>query len=116
MPGINENEKQMKYWRNQIEKRKNSGMTVNEYCKTNKISRTQYYCWQRKINACDNEDDKSTFVKLDMEELKASDDSEKECNEISASIYWNNLRIDIYNNTNKEVVKTIFEGVIKYVK
>ncbi len=121
---ISDDDKRREFWKQHIVKCMNSNMPVEKYCEKNRISRRQYYYWKKKFTSDGNVDldkeakeyNKGTFVKLDMEELKASEESENSNCEISASIYCSSAKIDIYKNADTETVKAVLEEVFKYAE
>lgn len=52
-------------WAGIIRSRNDSGMTVDEFCELNNISRNQYYYWLRKLKEHALERSGFTFVELD---------------------------------------------------
>ena len=55
----------IKQWTAIFKERAESGLTVDEYCDQNGISRNAYYYWLRKAKAAVLEHTPTTFVELD---------------------------------------------------
>ena len=49
-----------------------SGLTVDEYCDQNGISRNAYYYWLRKVKAAAPEHTRTTFVELEVAQTETS--------------------------------------------
>lgn len=68
--------KRIQEWKERIRVREESGMTINAYCETEGIPRSQYYYWVRRIKQ--NKRDNGPREIVDVTDLiKGSDDEAK---------------------------------------
>lgn len=51
-------------WEQRINERTKSGMTIEEWCKKNDISKHRYYYWNHRINEKQKSDKKMTFAEI----------------------------------------------------
>ena len=77
-------------WKQRIENRKASGLTLNDWCEKNQISKPTYYYWHKKIKELEKEPENlPVFVEVPL------DTTEESCpsNSKTITITWNDISI-----------------------
>ncbi|MBU3191597.1 hypothetical protein K9O30_19825 [Clostridium bowmanii] len=99
-------------WKQIINKRTKSGMSVSEWCKNNEISKGKYHYWNHKISEKQNPDNEMTFAEITPilsnadEALTNSDKSNH------FQIFIKNIKVTVPSNFNQ----TSLAGLMKVLQ
>lgn len=114
---------QLQQWQTIIQERNNSGLTVNEYCHQNGLSRNSYFYWLRLVRKELLEPQQSTsgFVELGMPAgnntaipcVTPISAAEMESSQLTLAL--NGIVIQVTDNTSSELLARTIE-VIRHVK
>lgn len=90
-----------------------SGLTVDEYCDQNGISRNAYYYWLRRARAAALENTQTTFVELKAPKTEAVPQIPSVLHAFmpQLTIEKNGLVIGVNSNTPKELLALALEAV-----
>ncbi len=90
-----------------------SGLTVDEYCDQNGISRNAYYYWLRRARTVALENTHTTFAELKAPETDAYPQAPKATHSFipQITIEKNGLVIGVNSNTPKELLALALEAV-----
>jgi len=106
------NQNEEKNWKKIIEERKQSGLTVREWCKQHSINENIYYYHQTKIRKSESADIvKDTDDWIEINSLKAEINSEKTD---SIIIRIKDFEVEITENSNQAILPSILK-VLKTV-
>lgn len=99
-------------WEQRIKERTKSGMSVSEWCKNNKISKSMYHYWNHKLSKTQNTDKEIAFAEItpilsNVEEsipnLDKSDDFQ---------IFFKSIQVTVPSNFNQ----TSLAGLMKVLQ
>ncbi|MFT8316074.1 MAG: hypothetical protein ABF633_17765 [Clostridium sp.] len=87
-------------WKQRINEKNKSGMSVSEWCKINEISKHKYHYWNNKIN-------KKLDKKMEFAEVSSiiSNTHESEANKGKSDdfqIFFKNVQVTVPSNFNKD--------------
>lgn len=87
-----------------------SGLTVNEWCSTNGITKHTYYYWKRKLkDLCLDQVDMPSFVDISgTGPVNAG--TFRPCTEASASVMVSGMRIDLYETASPFFLRNLLEA------
>jgi transposase-like protein len=90
-----------------------SGLTVDEYCDQNGITRNAYYYWLRRVRAAALKNTQTTFVELKAPETEAFPQALTSIHSFTPqlTIEKNGLVIGVNSNTPKELLALALEAV-----
>ena len=87
-----------------------SGMTVNEWCSTNGITKHTYYYWKRKLkDLCLDQMEMPSFVDISGTG-SVNANAVLPCREASASVMANGVRIDLYEQASPSFLRNLLEA------
>lgn len=99
------NNRNLSKWAMQVEKCRNSGMTVKDWCKKNNLSLSTYYIHQKKVYMAIKEQESSAdFYEVGTQMPIAR-------NEPVASLQYNDYRAEIYSGADEETIVSILKAV-----
>lgn len=114
---------QLQQWRTIIQERNNSGLTIDEYCSQNGLSRNSYFYWLRLVREelLDPQQSTSGFVELNLPVennttvpcVTPISAPEMESSQLTLSV--NGIVIQVTDNTSSELLARTIE-VIRHVK
>lgn len=114
---------QLQQWRTIIQERNNSGLTVNEYCHRNGLSRNSYFYWLRLVRKelLEPQQSPSGFVELGMTVENntivpcVTPISAPEMESSQLTLALNGIVIQVTDHTSSELLARTIE-VIRHVK
>ncbi|EGD45766.1 hypothetical protein Cpap_0133 [Ruminiclostridium papyrosolvens DSM 2782] len=103
-------------WAAVFKSKAESGLTVDEYCDKNGITRNAYYYWLRRARIAALENTQTTFVELKAPETEAFPQAPTAIHSFipQLTIEKNGLVIGVNSNTTKELLALALE-VVSYV-
>lgn len=114
---------QLQQWRKIIQEQTTSGLTIDEYCKQNGLSRNSYFYWLRlvRVDAVNAQQNSAGFVELKLPD--PSNDAVPCITPISAPVQEssqltlsvNGVVIQVTDRTSSDLLARTIE-VIRYVK
>lgn len=98
-------------WMAVFKEKTESGLTVDEYCDQNGISRNAYYYWLRKVRTAALEH--TTFVELKVPDAEPDTQMQEKISAFvpQLTIVKNDLAIEINSTTPKELLALALEAV-----
>ena len=101
-------------WMARIKESKESGLSINEWCRQNNIQTGSYYYWLNKIRnlacECAQESNEMSLVKVAIEsQLPAPVENKIESSDTVAVLVKNGVRIELTNSISKDLLKMILD-------
>lgn len=102
-------------WAKVFRDRTESGMKIDDYCKSHGISRDAYYYWLRKVKASilESQDIELVEIKAPVSAtlLPAAEETDKAfCAEATVNV--GNISISVNKSTSKELIRILMEAAI----
>lgn len=95
MKSINES---MLLWKQRIEERDKSGMSIAKWCQNNGINKGQYHYWNKRISKKNNDISENTFAEI-TPILSHSEATTQNLNPSSDfQIYFKNIQVTVPSN------------------
>ena len=114
---------QLQQWRKIIQEQTTSGLTIDEFCKQNGLSRNSYFYWLRlvRVDAVNAQQNSAGFVELKLPDLHNDvvpcitpiSATEQEPSQLTLSV--NGIVIQVTERTSSDLLARTIE-VIRYVK
>lgn len=102
------------YWEEVINERLQSGMTINEWCEKNGVSKNQYFYWNRKVHKTQNSDSAEEFEFADVAPILSNNKAAQQIIDSSRDfqIFLNNIQVTVPSNFNPAALA----GLIKVLQ
>lgn len=86
-------EKNLQIWEQRIRERIENRMTIEEWCKKNKVSKHQYNYWNHRVRAFKKAGEEVTFA--DLTPILSKDDTPKQNSELTSDfqIYFKSFQV-----------------------
>jgi len=94
--------KELSYWEERITERLQSGMTIDEWCGKNGISKSKYFYWNRKVHKTQDSNSIEEFTLADVDPILTNDRTVQRISDSSPDfqVSLNNIQITVPNNFN----------------
>ena len=96
-------------WKQIINKRTKSGMSVSEWCKNNEISKDKYHYWNHKISKKQNPNNEMTFAEITPILSNAEEAIQNSDKLDDFQIFFKSIQVTIPSNFNQ----TSLAGLMK---
>lgn len=104
--------KDLALWKQRIDERTKSGMSVSEWCKINEVSKHKYHYWNNKINKNKKMDTEMEFAEVTSIILKSQEPEVKQDKSDDFQISFKNMQITVPSNFNQDSLA----GLMKVLK
>lgn len=87
-------------WEQRIKDRIQSGMTIEEWCKKNEVSKHKYNYWNQRVRAMGKTDEEMAFA--DVTPILSTVDTKKQNPELTSEfqIFFKSFRVSVPDNFN----------------
>ena len=92
-------------WANIIKARNESGLTIDEYCEQNGLSRSAYFYWLRKLRYAALESQGPRFIEL--QEAPQEIDPDRSTGKVT--VEWSDIRINVSGPSARDTFAMVVE-------
>lgn len=96
----------LSYWEDVINERLRSGMTINEWCGKNGVSKSQYFYWNRKVHKTRNSNDIPELAFADVTPILSNNEATEQIIDSPSNfqIFLNNIQVTVPCNFNPDAL------------